>query len=182
MNKFLLSIRSKNSAGFTLIETLVSMFIFVLVVASVSQIFTRAFSGYRYEKSTQESLESAQFAMNTMAKELRTSSIVAFVSTTDIKFIDYSQGKCFEYQITAGTLTMAYRDGVTKVADCGGSYGDSTIVASGIVGGRFSVVSSNATQVGRVTISLQVGGATASAQKSNIQTSVSLRDYNVSGV
>lgn len=181
MNKFLLSIRSKKSAGFTLIETLVSMFIFVLVMASVSQIFTKAFSGYRYEKSTQESLESAQFAMNTMAKELRTASISSSSSSL-IKFIDYSQNTCFDYEIIGTTLTVESKAG-TKVADCGsGGYGASAVVASGIVSGSFLAVSSNTMQVGRVTISLQVGGATASAQTSNIQTSVSLRDYNVSGV
>jgi len=175
----------KVSAGFTLIETLVSMFIFVLVIASVSQIFTSAFLGYRYEKSVQIDLESAQFAMNTMAKELRTASIVGTPTTSSIKFIDYSQGTCFDYEIVAATktLTVASQGGVTKPGECG-SYGSPTIIANGVTGGNFLATKSDKAGlppvVGKVTISLRIG--TGLTHKADIQTSVSLRDYANSGL
>lgn len=167
--------------GFTLIETLVSMFIFVLVIAAVSQIFTQAFSGYRYEKSVQTDLETAQFAVNTMAKELRTASISSS-SSSSIKFIDYSQNICFDYEITGATLTVASKTGVKIVDDCGsGGYGSSTVVSNGITAGSFSVIPSvKSSTVGRVTISLQIG--TGLTHRANIQTSVSLRDYANSGL
>ncbi len=171
----------KRYQGFTLIETVVSMFIFVLVIAAVAQIFTQSFSGYRYEKTVQNDLESAQFTINTMAKELRTSSIVSF-SASSVRFIDYSQSMCFDYEITGTTLTVASRSGATTVSDCG-SYGPPTVVARGIAGGVFNVTksqSSSPQRVGRVTVSLQIG--TGATHQANIQTSVSLRDYGNAGL
>jgi len=171
----------KKYQGFTLIETVVSMFIFVLMIAATAQIFTQSFSGYRYEKSVQNDLESAQFAINTMAKELRTSSI-ASASSSSVKFIDYSQSTCFDYEITGTTLTVASQGGAEKVSDCG-SYGSPTVVARGIVGGAFAVTESRSSgpqRIGRVTLSLQIG--TGATHQANIQTSVSLRDYGNAGL
>lgn len=171
----------KKYQGFTLIETVVSTFIFVLTIAAVSQIFTQSFSGYRYEKTVQGDLESAQFTINTMAKELRTSSI-ASSSSSSVKFIDHSQGMCFDYEITGTTLTVASQNGVTTVADCG-SYGSPVVVARGIVGGKFDVTESRSSgpqRIGKVTVSLQIG--TGATHQANIQTSVSLRDYGNVGL
>lgn len=175
---------SKVSAGFTLIETLVSMFIFVLVIAAVSQIFTQAFSGYRYEKSVQLDLETAQFVVNTMAKELRTASVVSPASsaTTAVRFYDYSQNLCFLYQISLPNLTVNQAT-ATDALDCSGkSLSSGTVIATGITDGHFSVVPSDkiGKVIGKVTISLQIG--TGLTHKANIQTSVSLRDYANAGL
>lgn len=183
--------------GFTLVETLVSMFIFVLVIATVSQIFVSAFSGYRYEKSVQTDLETAQFAMNTIAKELRTASIVAPSSAstvTSVRFFDYSQNKCLGYRINGGGLEMAQSGTITlttpndtpadAINACTiSSLSPYSVIASGIKGGSFSIIPSNKDTkvVGRVTFSLQIGTG-LTLHQANIQTSVSSRDYANSGI
>ena len=170
--------------GFTLIETVVSMFIFVLVIAATAQIFTQSFSGYRYEKSVQNDLESAQFAINTMAKELRTASIKN-TTATSVEFIDYSQSKCFIYAITGTTpktLTVQVDDSAKDLSECG-SYNSATTVVKEIAAGKFSVTESRSSgpqQIGKVTVSLQIG--TGATHQANIQTSVSLRDYGNAGL
>lgn len=174
----------KKRAGFTLIEVIVATFIFVLVIAGVSQIFVQAFSGYRNGKIAQANLEAAQFAMNTIAKELRTSSI-AKSGAKFVQFFDYSQTTCFRYQVNVASniLEVASDNKITSLADCVSK--DFTLyspVASGIVAGSFYVIPSSETdpKVGRVTLSLQVG--TAVAHPADIQTTVSLRDYALVGI
>jgi Tfp pilus assembly protein PilV len=182
--------KTKSPRGFTLIEALVSMFIFIVTIAAVSQLFAKAFSAYNYEKATQKDLESAQFAMNAMAKSLRTST-VASVTPTAIKFFDYSQGICFRYAVNGGNLEMA-QGNFSPVNDCG-SYSlqsqAQTTVVSGVSGGGFTMVASspgppvdavNPQRVGKVTMYLQVKSGTAAP--ATIQTSVSLRDYGTAGL
>jgi len=173
----------KKYRGFSLVETLVAMFVFVMVIGSVSQIFTQAFVGYREQKRLQTDLETAQFAVNTMAKELRTSSVHS-AGTTSIKFFDYSQSICFLYRIN-GTNLQASSNPVVDSSACQGFFDPGaayTTIASGISSGRFSITPSDlgSHTVGKVTVSLSVSsGALA---PTNIQTTVSLRDYAVSGV
>jgi prepilin-type N-terminal cleavage/methylation domain-containing protein len=174
---------SKSYRGFSLVETLVAMFIFVLVIGATSQIFTKAFVGYREEKRLQSDIESAQFALNTIAKELRTASIANF-SSTMVEFIDYSQNKCFIYDLSGGALTVKSKIGTTpNVSDCdGNSYNSATSIVDNISNSHFSVTKSKGSPnpvVGKVTISLSVSSGTTTT---NLQTSVSLRDYQVSGV
>jgi prepilin-type N-terminal cleavage/methylation domain-containing protein len=62
-----------NRNGFTLIELLVSVFVFLLIMLAVVTIFIREVEAFRNAKDSQRSLENAQFAMNFVAKTLRTS-------------------------------------------------------------------------------------------------------------
>ncbi|MFZ2187610.1 MAG: prepilin-type N-terminal cleavage/methylation domain-containing protein [Candidatus Moraniibacteriota bacterium] len=174
----------KQYQGFTLIETVVAMFIFVLVMAAVSSVFTQTFSGYRNEKIVQGDLEAAQFSLNTMAKELRTASVVKF-GVDYIQFYDHSQAsvKCFRYRIDGASLEVARAD-VADVGACNSaSFAGYTIVASGIVGGKFAVIKSSDSapqKIGRVTVALRI--QTGTVTPANIQTTVSLRDYGNAGL
>ncbi len=175
----------KKHSGFTLTEVLVSLFLFVILIAAIAQIFTSAFTGYRYTKTVQRDLEAAQFAMNTIAKELRTGSIVSSSgSRSSVQFYDHSQGVCFEYRVSGGNLEVA-RSNATGVNDCSSlNLSSFTTVAGGIVSGGFFVTPSDGTsspkRVGRITISLEIGEG--DTHRARVQTSASLRDYGNSGL
>lgn len=170
--------------GFSLVEMLVAMFIFTLVIGATSQIFTRAFVGYREQKRLQSDIESAQFALNTMAKELRTASV--FTSNGDrssVEFIDYSQKLCFRYTINTDAKTLSVQQKSATGNDCsGGTYSTNTSIVSHITRGSFRIRQSDNAQkrVGKVTISLFVDSGQAAP--THLQTTVSLRDYEISGV
>lgn len=171
----------QRSAGFTLIEVMVSLAVFLIIMTSMSQIFTQSFVGYRHAKALQRDLENAQFALNLIAKELRTSTVVGFTSSK-VRFYDYSQKICFEYEIAANQLTVDKKSVVgpsdDPFVDCGVMPGTPTPIAkAGTLVGQFIVMPSTQSPkfVGKVTISLQISeGPNHTAY---IQTTSSLRDY-----
>jgi len=167
--------------GFTLIEILIAMAVFSLMMASVSQIFSTTFIGYRNTRAVQRDIDNAQYSLNILAKELRTSSIVVGSgSVTDVRFFDHSQGKCFRYRISGGNLQVASADTTDAAACLGATLSAFTTISTGVVTGSFQVTPSAASLVGRVTISLDI--SEGSTHHARIQTSVSLRDFSVSGI
>lgn len=184
----------KSYRGLTLIEVIVSLFIFSLMMVAVSQIFAKAFSGYRNTRATQRDVENAQYALNLLSKELRTSTVVAPLTGTfpltssSVKFYDHSQGRCFYYRIVgAPTNALQVASALSSdPTDCTTrNVGTPTTITTGTVAGSFrvtpscsSVVSPGCTgakRAGKVTISLDISeDATHRAQ---IQTTASLRDF-----
>jgi len=67
---------AKKNKGFTLIEMMVSIFIFAIMMTSIAGIFARQISSYKKTRIMANDLENAQFALNYIAKTLRTSSII----------------------------------------------------------------------------------------------------------
>ena len=170
----------KKEKGFTLIEVLVATFVFVIVMSSVSQIFVSAFTAYRREKIIQNNLENAQFAMNTMAKELRGSSIVSS-GASSVKFYNYGEKTCYSYSITGGELRTIKQSSADFITCQNATLTLATVVVKDVTAGSFVVTPSALnTTVGKVTLSLQVGSV--GKNPVNIQTTVSLRDYEVSGL
>lgn len=175
-----------NRRGFTLIEVMISLAVFLIIMLAMSQTFTQAFAGYKNVKSVQRDTENAQFALNLMAKELRTSSIVSpssgGVLTSAVKFYDYSQGLCLEYRISASALQVA-KAAVATFNDCvATSLGSYVTVTTGTVTGGFIITPSviSPQSVGKVTASLQINeGPNHTAY---IQTTSSLRDYGYIGL
>ncbi|MFZ1626680.1 MAG: prepilin-type N-terminal cleavage/methylation domain-containing protein [Candidatus Moraniibacteriota bacterium] len=188
-----MSFRTKQSA-FSLLEVVMAMAAFTIIMLGTIQIMAQGSKSYRGTKAIQTSLESAQFALNTMAKELRTSSVVSWSTgaTTDIIFFDYSQNRCVQYfvNLVPGTLskrthTFANADPNVNRASCA-AYGFGAealqIVVSDVTNRALRVDPSTPMpnpHVGRVTLTLQVGGAGAEAI---VQTTVSLRDFNYIGI
>lgn len=189
--------------GFTLIEAVVSLFVFLIIMLALSSTFTQSFSGYKNTRAVQKDVESAQFALNLMAKELRTSTVVSpneDDSVTSIEFYDYSQNKCFRYVIDIANdkLTVAKKDVSfpEKASDfdpfdaCGGGgFSDPLPLVSiennnGDLSGKFVVVpsdkDSNPKKVGKVTASLQI--SEGPKHTANVQTTSSLRDYGYVGI
>ena len=171
----------------TLIEVVVAMFIFVVLMAAVAQIFSAAFFGYRDTRAVQRDLENAQFAINKIAKALRTSTIVSNPGQQDyVRFYDYSQGICFRYRISNTVLEVA-QSVVEDVDDCDAwspSPQSYTGVTTGTVAGRFfitpSVSTAGSEHVGKVTIEFEINQGPNHTAK--IQTTVSLRDYGYVGL
>jgi len=177
------SVLRKKEKGFTLIEVLVATFVFVIVMSSVSQIFVSAFSAYRREKIIQNNLENAQFAMNTMAKELRGSSITSSSTASNVKFYNYGEKTCYSYSITGGELRTIKSSSADFITCQNAVLVPTIVVVKDITAGNFTIIQSSSSipkTVGKVTLSLQVGSV--GKNPVNIQTTVSLRDYEVSGL
>jgi prepilin-type N-terminal cleavage/methylation domain-containing protein len=183
--------------GFTLIEMIVAIGIFAVMMTVIAATFASGAFAFRGSRDLQRNVESAQYAMNTMAKHLRTSTVVYPTSpdnlASQIRFYDYSSSRCFEYRIQDDTLQARWsagtdpEDSTVSLDDCrsSGVSGTFSDMTPSVVEGGFSVVPSDdgATggdrQIGRVTISLSVrnDAGSGSATSAGIQTSVSLRDY-----
>lgn len=191
----------KYPRGFTLIEVMVAMGMFTLIVLATMQLMARSTLSYRSQKVIQTNLEGAQFALNLMSKELRTSSVLSVTNgtpTSSIKFFDYSQNRCIQYQATeaagtAGTVSRRAHDFTDANPDVNRdncrlyNFGESYVVlASGLTAHELRAVPSTSMNdappnplAGIVTVSLTVGTGGASA---TAQTTVSLRDYNYIGI
>ncbi|NTW15459.1 MAG: prepilin-type N-terminal cleavage/methylation domain-containing protein [Candidatus Moranbacteria bacterium] len=191
----------KMIGGFTLVELIVSVGVFAIMSAGVAAISSSAFSMFGNSREIQRDIESAQFTVNTLAKYLRTSTVVEHDSQS-VTFFDYSSSRCFGYRFDAGSGIMQARwvavaGDITDVkAQCsslvlnacaGASCAWQNLTASSgsYVTGRFSAVPSmNATEdppggsVGRVTIYVSVKKSATSSIGTSLQTTVSLRDYD----
>lgn len=176
---------------------MVAIGMFTLIMLAVMQIFATSFASYRDTKKVQRNLQATQFAINTMAKELRTSSVLTASgasSTLNILFIDYSQnggrGTCIRYWVLNGelrkaSLDMSASDPNQNRSDCA----TAAVVFRGVLARGISASSQNIIQseddspgprvVGRVTVGLKVG---SEAYNEVFQTSVSLRDFNYIGI
>lgn len=191
--------------GFTLIESVVALFVFLIIMLALSSTFTQSFTGYKNARAVQRDVENAQFALNLMAKELRTSTVVspdapAPTGTKTVKFYDHSQGKCFQYNIDATNKTLQMRSmsvpdppssvtsnkDVWRVNYCKNnnisvSY---ATLSTGVSDGKFIVKNSTnspgSLSLGKITTSLQI--SEGPKHKANVQTTSSLRDYGYVGI
>lgn len=189
---------TRRQKGFTLIEVVVAMAAFTIIILGVMQIMAQSTKSYRSQKLIQANLETAQFVLNLMAKELRTSSIISSTSGTPsstITFFDYSQNLCIQYRANNTTGIVERRQSPnshfnnsnpdTNRTGCDSYLFPSISYAtllSGLSGHRFQVDPSAPMpnpHAGRVSASLTIGtGGTAATA----QTTVSLRDYNYIGI
>lgn len=68
--------KTSRKKGFSLIELMISVFVFLLIMTTIVQIFATQINAYRHARSVQNDLENAQFAMNYISKTLRTASVL----------------------------------------------------------------------------------------------------------
>lgn len=177
---------------------MVAMFMFALIVTATAATFSSSYISFRKAKATQRNLEDAQYAMNLIAKTLRTSSIIepnAVDLADDILLYDHSRlnNQCirFRLQNVAGNpvlMTKSATAGSKSDCDMGlvpNGIGDMETLSESINDINFYVIPSvNNTTVGRISIVMQVCQNTASCATDEIwiQSSVSLRDYLESGL
>ncbi|NTW29661.1 MAG: prepilin-type N-terminal cleavage/methylation domain-containing protein [Candidatus Moranbacteria bacterium] len=187
----------RKAAGFTLIELIVSIGVFAVMSVSLAAAFTSGFSTFGNSREIQHDVEAAQYSMNMLAKYLRTSTVIEVSAAKDeIRFYDYSAKRCFEYRFdSGGTFQVRWKDIalLTDVTtDCSsstfGSCGDPSCswknltpaVRSYVTGQFYATTSTNGAtkSVGRVTVTMSVKKSSTAKLKSDIQTTVSLRDYD----
>lgn len=179
----------KNKKGYTFLEVIVSVSIFVIIIAASTDAFSNLIGSYRKIRDFQESVENVQFAMNEAAKVLRTSSIVAN-GNSFVQAFDYSQEICVRYEIIGGQLMRAYESmaaNVDPLSDCSvRSFAANEFLkmTTGSISGSFSAIPSSSVsgseEVGKVTIMLNIQKGDADSIK--LQSSVSLRDYEQAGI
>ncbi|MFA5994517.1 MAG: prepilin-type N-terminal cleavage/methylation domain-containing protein [Parcubacteria group bacterium] len=179
--------------GFSLIEILIAMLIFVIMTLVVMGTFFDMISSRARVRTIQQDVEDARYSMELMAKTLRMSSVFTF-STGSIEFYDYSQKKCFKYvvnndthqisvQTTAGIKDTAVTDGSDPIKNCDTNWTAPTSMSgSGVNQLYFNVVKSDKSpkKLGHVTIGMKIcyrGVCDNGNDAAIIQSSVSLRDY-----
>jgi prepilin-type N-terminal cleavage/methylation domain-containing protein len=190
----------KNKKGFTLVEVLVTTFMFVVIVGAVSHLFANAIEAKKNVSAVQGDYEKAQLTLNLVAKVLRTSTVVGVNESigpvvnnsivSSVQVFDYSQvsagSPCLSLKFEGDKLKMAIDDvGVTAIEDCDGTNNTPTFssyrdLADNRIEGFFNVTETDITSntTGKVTISLKAKPNTGNDRDvAEIQTTVSLRDY-----
>jgi len=104
----------KNKTGFTLVEVLVAVFVFVVVILIAAGIFVSAIRAQRYNLAYQELLDQTSYVMEYMSRQIRMAKKATDSScipqdtnyhsiSEDIKFID-QDGNCTEFLVDGGQL------------------------------------------------------------------------------
>ena len=183
----------KMKKGFTLIEMIIAIGVFSIMSVAIAGAFTSGFSTYGSTRELQRNVETAQYALNTLEKLLRTSTVVSAAGTNvqAITFYDYSSARCFRYSIlssgTSSSLTARWFQtpdpfGANPCVTASASFSALAPVTSGYVTGGFTVVPSDKLstpkKMGRVTVNLSVKASSAATTESRIQATASLRDYS----
>lgn len=177
--------------GFSLTEVLVALFVFSVVMVGVTSYFTSITLANQNTKRLQQNLEDVRFAMNRIAKVLRTSVVISPSSVgsgSQIRVFDYSQGRCLQYRYASNEILEFISTDIpptngTEKSWCANtasfSQGALVSVASGaLIAGNFYVVPSGNTlgseRAGRVVMDAVI---TRGNHSSTLQTTVSLRNY-----
>jgi type II secretory pathway pseudopilin PulG len=179
LEKIKRSLKSKKR-GTTLLELIVSIFVFTLAMSMVAGIFASFYNTYRVARAQQQAFEDSSYALNLMSKILRTSVIESPSGTgtsqpTAIRVWDYSTDRCNYFAFSGGNLVGGeIALGTNNEANCAltGLTANSMFAVSGI-SGRFFVNKTNSPN--RVTIRIASSKA-GSAQDVFLQTTVSMRN------
>jgi len=157
--------KSKRDSGFTLVELLVSMAVFLLVIVAVVQIFQLGMSGAFRIFGRQSSLDAARFIMESVGKELRMSKInTGSGGPLGSLSIVNSAGMAVQYVFSGNNITRN-----------GEALNPSKV---GVTGAFF--VSNNGTAQPRVTMVMKVRNQAVKISEQtqiNLQTTISSRQY-----
>jgi prepilin-type N-terminal cleavage/methylation domain-containing protein len=167
----------KFKKGFSLIEVLVAIFIFSFVMTMIAGSFSSFFKSYIAERKTQTDIENAQYAMNIMAKALRTSEVES-TSSFPLNTFDYSQSKCIRYDISSSAVVEGITNDTSpeKLSDCNfGSLTYYSLTNNDIKNASVSATATSVPTLGKVTVSLGVQDQSKTTSLIPIQMSVSLR-------
>lgn len=165
----------KEKKGFSIIEMIISIFIFSIVIVMLTGAFSGFLKKYTDQKKVQKNIENIQYAMNIMSKTIRTSSIDESNPTSfPLRIYDFSQGECIEYnysshKITTKSFVATDMDQCTAAAF--GAAASADLTTAIIQGASIKKEASNSTSdYGKVTIAV-----TAVDANMPIQMTVSLR-------
>ena len=162
--------------GFTLVETLIAVFLFSLVSVMVSGIFGNFLKNYAESKKMQQNIEATQFAMNLMAKTIRTSD-VRKIDENNLGCFDYAQLKCIKYSLVSNKLQVYTSDG-DALDNCNFDVMTSPddLTPPNVTKVFFNVVPSTIATYGVVAVAVTVKNDSQTSSPLKIQTAVSLRN------
>lgn len=170
----------KNRSGFSLLEMVISIFIFVVVILTAVSIFANMASARQEARRIQKNMEDARTALDLMAKNMRMSTgLGPDGNGSEIYMFNTSQEVCIRYQFDDRTLKMGEGNPPAGTTNCDpGSvtYSSNQIVSSNnATDGSFEVTQTSTTAdpkvIGRATVTMTIDGV-------RLQTTVSFRDYN----
>ena len=172
-----LKIKKKTKRGFTLVETLIAILIFAISFTMLAATFSSFLKNYNEAKRAQRNMENAQYAMNLMAKTIRTSFVESpgdfSLDSADLDVFDYSQGLCVKYTLVNNAIMPAARSaGDPSGCNCSTMNADTALTLDNIQSAYVSATPSSGETLGRVTVFMSVGDSEKSFP---IQMSVSLR-------
>jgi len=168
---------------------LVAIFIFSLAMITVVFIFSKIVVAQKKAKAIQQNMEDARYAMEVMAKTLRTSSIssVNSANATTVDSYDYSQDRCIRYKLAVNKIQMGFVSPGFPGDKSTCNFGNINITnTSDLINKYIGALSFNYTQstssvMGKVTISMKICSDEACSSDNDsqiLQTTVSLRDYS----
>lgn len=175
--------------GFTLIEVIMAMFIFTVMMVAISGVFVSFIKANKSARAVQQDLEDAEYAMNIIAKTLRTSSIINVYTGNRnmIDIYDYSQTRCIRYSFVGGNLrarSATPADVSDPLNTCSvplGTAAEQNVTNNGNVllaeSGFVRKVETDSNNIGSVTILITIQEA-GTTDKARAQTTVSLHDYS----
>ncbi len=193
-NSQLTTHNSQLEKGFTFVEVIIATFVFVLIMTTLSVIFSSALKSLRSGKAIQKDLEGAQQAMNIIAKTLRTSKVVdpdiPTLNASSITVYDYSQAdfvdpvdgpnkECIKYEFSGNSLKSGAVTAANEDA-CAAASVTTANMTTGTVTGNFYVDPSTKDLAGKITIAVKVcppNGCTGNPKdEAKVQSTVSLRN------
>lgn len=87
------------AAGFTLVEVVVALTLFVLVLGAALGLYTQGTLMYKRQEIGVEVQENARLALDRMVRELRTAQQIDEMTSTSIKFTLYDETQSKYYQV-----------------------------------------------------------------------------------
>ena len=185
--------------GFTLVEALVAVFVFSLVMISVVSIFSKFVIVKKRSGGIQRNMEDAKYAMELMAKTIRTSSVIECLDSTGsvmacgssvagIEIYDFSQGMCIIFRFSGGTILKGSASPATAGDKSSCNFTPGAISTYQMVGNTINQMSFGVdqtvpfTKIGKVTISIAIcsdpGCSGTGNDRASFQTTVSTREYS----
>ena len=181
--------------GFSFVELIVAIFIFTLVMITMSSTYGKFFVAQKKTRAIQQNAEDARFAMELIAKSLRTSKVISCNGNSDcsaeaniykIETYDYSQKKCIVYNFNA-TDNKIESGSKNPELDGNCEFTINPVTTSPMVNNFidkwfFRVVQSASGTAGIVTIQAKICSIKdclgTKNDQSTLQTTVSLRNYD----
>ncbi len=169
--------------GFTLLETLISVLLFSFIAVMMSGVFGTFLKNYIEARIMLQGVDGTQFAMNLMAKTIRTGEVKYTVGSNTLFLYDRAQKKCMEYIYVPASSKMQVDISTTSNE---GSVDRCTFASMGgaqditqsnmITNASFIVVPSTPSSMGIVTLALTVSSPGQRTSPVQVQMTVSLRN------
>jgi prepilin-type N-terminal cleavage/methylation domain-containing protein len=171
--------------GFSLMEMLITTFIFVIIVMASTAAFASVIKTRKITREVQQNLFDGRAAMEIMAKNIRMSTKLGG-NANSIYMYNNSRGKCIKYIVSGNSLwVFEGYDPASNLPedddylDCSVPSGDRVEILSNVSGHRFEITPTNkepgSETVGKAIFSLKIGQG--NSQDEVLQTTVSFRDY-----